>query len=154
EQAQGRTLDRRTDVYSLGVVLYELLAGFPPFGGANVARVLLQILQEEPKPLRRIDPALPEDLETLVAKCLEKEPDRRYGSACDLALDLDRFLDGEPIHARPAGWAYRVGKRLRKNRALTWVSMAAIVALLALVALGVASLVGQRRARERAELAG
>src|SRR5262249_60599550 len=134
ERAQGRPRDRRPDVYSLGVVLYELLAGVPPFAGANVARVLVQILQEEPQPLRRIDPTLPEDLETLVAKCLEKEPDRRYASARDLALDLDRFLDGEPIHARPAGWAYRGGKPLRKNRALAWVSMAAVLALLALVA--------------------
>ncbi|MEA2694299.1 MAG: eukaryotic-like serine/threonine-protein kinase, partial [Acidobacteriota bacterium] len=153
EQAQGRTLDPRTDVYSLGVVLYELLAGSPPFAGANVAQVLLQIIQEEPKPLRRIDPALPADLETLVAKCLEKDPARRYGSARELAEDLDRFLDGEPILARPAGWTYRVGKRLRKNRALAWVSIAAVAAGLALVALGVVSLAAQRRAGERAELA-
>jgi len=153
EQARGGTLDRRTDVYSLGVVLYHLLAGSPPFAGADIARVLLQILEEEPKPLCRIDPTLPRDLETLVAKCLEKDPARRYGSARDLAEDLDRFLDGEPILARPAGWAYRVGKRLRKNRALTWVSVAAAAAVLALVALGVASLAAERRSGERAELA-
>jgi eukaryotic-like serine/threonine-protein kinase len=150
EQAQGRPLDRRTDVYSLGVVLYELLAGAPPFAGANLARVLVQLVQEEPRPLRQIDPTLPEDLETLVAKCLEKDPTRRYDSARDLAEDLDRFLDGEPILARPPGWSYRVGKRLRKHRALAAVSAAA---LLALLALGAASLVAAGRARERAELA-
>ncbi len=150
EQAQGRPLDRRTDVYSLGVVLYELLAGEPPFRGGNLARILVQLVQEDAKPLREVDPAIPGDLETIVAKCLEKDPARRYESARDLAEDLDRFLDGEPIHARPAGWAYRTGKRLRKNRALAAVSAAA---LLALLVLGGLSLHAQWRAREKAELA-
>jgi predicted Ser/Thr protein kinase len=150
EAAQGQALDRRTDVYSLGVVLYELLAGTPPFTGANLARILVQLVQEEPKPLRQVVPATPEDLETIVGKCLEKDPARRYESARDLAEDLDRFLDGEPIRARPAGFVYRAGKRLRKNRALTAVSIAAI---LALVLLGSLSLRAQWQARERAQLA-
>jgi hypothetical protein len=150
EAAQGHPLDLRTDIYSLGVVLYELLAGAPPFAGANLARVLVQLVQEDPKPLRQVAPAAPEDLETIVAKCLEKDPGRRYESARDLAEDLDRFLDGEPIRARPTGWRYRAGKRLRKHRALALVSAAA---LLALVAVGAWSLRAQWRARERAELA-
>jgi len=91
EQAQGKPLDRRTDVYSLGIVLYELLAGFPPFKGSNLARILVQLVQEDPKPLRQIDASIPEDLETLVGKCLEKDPARRYESARALAEDLDRF---------------------------------------------------------------
>ena len=150
EQAQGRTLDRRTDIYSLGVVLYELLAGQPPFRGGNLARILVQVVQEDAQPLRQADPSIPEDLETIVAKCLEKDPARRYESARDLAEDLDRFLDGEPIHARPAGWGYRTRKRLRKHRALALVSAAAV---LAFVILGTLSLRAQWRARERAELA-
>ncbi|HEX9942030.1 MAG TPA: protein kinase [Thermoanaerobaculia bacterium] len=150
EQAQGHSLDRRTDVYSLGIVLYELLAGRTPFSGGNVARLLVQLVQQDPKPLRQVDPRIPEDLETIVAKCLEKDPARRYESARDLAEDLDRFLDGEPIRARPAGWAYRTRKRLRKHRALTLVSAAAV---LALVVLGGLSLRAQWQARERAELA-
>jgi predicted Ser/Thr protein kinase len=150
EQAQGQTLDRRTDVYSLGVVLYELLTGVPPFEATNLARVLIQVVLEEPKTLRQVDPSLPEDLETLVAKCLEKDSARRYETARDLAEDLDRFLDGEPIQARPAGWSYRAGKRLRKNRALAWVSVAAVLALTVLGALSFRALL---RARERAELA-
>jgi predicted Ser/Thr protein kinase len=150
EQAQGRPLDRRTDVYSLGVVLYELLAGFPPFKGSNLARILVQLVQDEARPLRQIDAAIPEDLETLVAKCLEKDPARRYDSARALAEDLDRFLEGDPVSARPAGWGYRAGKRLRKNKALAVVSAAAVLALLVLGAFSVRQ---QMRARERAELA-
>ncbi|MFY9821030.1 MAG: protein kinase [Thermoanaerobaculia bacterium] len=150
EQAQGKPLDRRTDVYSLGIVLYELLAGFPPFKGPNLARILVQLVQEDAKPLRQIDPGTPEDLETLVAKCLEKDPARRYESARALAEDLDRFLEGDPILARPAGWGYRAGKRLRKNKALAAVSAAAVLALLTLGAFSVRQ---QMRARERAELA-
>src|SRR5215210_7090673 len=150
EQAQGRPLDRRTDVYSLGIVLYELLAGAPPFKGGNLARILVQLVQEEATPLRRIDPAIPEDLETIVAKCLEKDPARRYESARDLADDRGRLLDGEPIHARPDGWVYRAGKRLRKHRALAIVSAAAIIAL---AVVGALSLRAQWQAREKAELA-
>jgi serine/threonine-protein kinase len=147
EAAQGHPIDRRTDVYSLGVVLYELLAGTPPFAGANLARILVQLVQDDPKPLRQVAPAIPEDLETIVAKCLEKDPGRRYGSARELAEDLDRFLDGEPIRARPTGWTYRAGKRLRKNKALAAVSAGAV---LALALMGVFSL---RAGWQRAELA-
>ncbi len=147
EAAQGHPLDLRTDVYSLGVVLYELLAGTPPFSGANLARVLVQLVQDDPKPLRQVAPVVPEDLETIVAKCLEKDPGRRYGSARELAEDLDRFLDGEPIRARPTGWTYRAGKRLRKNKALAAVSAAAV---LALALMGTFSL---RAGWQRAELA-
>lgn len=150
EAAQGRPLDRRTDVYSLGIVLYELLAGAPPFTGGNLARILVRVVQEDPKPLRQVDPAISQDLETVVAKSLEKDPERRYASGRDLAEDLDRFLDGEPVQARPAGWLYRAGKRLRKNKPLAIVSAAALVALLVL---GAVSLRAQWQARERAELA-
>ncbi len=153
EQAQGQPIDRRTDVYSLGIVLYELLAGAPPFTGGNLARILVQLVQEDAKPLRQVDPAIPEDLETIVAKCLEKDPSRRYGSARELAEDLDRFLDGEPIRARPAGWAYRAGKRLRKNRALAAVSVAAVLALLGLGLLSLrAAMAGPRARRAGAEV--
>jgi serine/threonine-protein kinase len=150
EQAQGGILDRRSDVYSLGIVLYEMLAGQPPFVGSNPAGILVRILQEEPRPLRKAAPGVPQDLDTIVMKCIEKSPARRYDSAKALADDLERFLDGEPIQARPAGLRYRLGKKLRKHRALAAVAGAAAVALLVL---GGAVLHTRWQARERAELA-
>ena len=150
EQAQGGQLDRRTDVYSLGVVLYELLTESPPFTGTTAAGTLVRVLQEEPEPPRRRKPGIPADLETVVLKCLEKNPERRYDSARALAEDLDRWLEGDPIEARPAGLAYRVGKRLRKNRALAVVAAAALVLL---AVLGAEVLRTRWQARERAELA-
>ncbi|HEX3127376.1 MAG TPA: protein kinase, partial [Thermoanaerobaculia bacterium] len=150
EQAQGSALDRRTDVYSLGVVLYELLTESPPFVGSNAAGILVRVLQEEPEPPRRRKPAIPADLETIVLKCLEKVPARRYDSARALAEDLDHWLEGDPIEARPAGWTYRTGKRLRKNRALVAV---AAIALLILVAAGADVVRTRWQARERSELA-
>lgn len=150
EQAQGQPLDRRTDVYSLGVVLYELLAGAPPFADANVARTLVRIVQEDPPPPRRLAPSIPPDLETIALKCLEKDPARRYASAQALADDLGRFLDGEPIAARPASWAYRAGKRIRKNKLAAGVTVAALAALLAL---GAVSLRTHLQSREKSELA-
>ncbi len=150
EQAQGLSLDRRTDVYSLGIVLYELLAGSPPFAGPNPASTLVRVIQEDPVPLRKLAPAVAADLGTIIHKCIEKNPDRRYESARALADDLDRWLDGEPIEARPASWSYRAGKRLRKNRALAVVTATAIVALLVL---GAAIVRTRWQARERAALA-
>lgn len=150
EQAQGGQLDRRTDVYSLGVVLYELLTEDPPFVGTTAAGTLVRVLQEDPEPPRKRKPSIPADLETIVLKCLEKDPERRYDSARALAEDLDRWLEGDPIAARPAGLAYRVGKRLRKHKALALVAAAALVLL---AALGAEVLRTRWQARERAELA-
>jgi eukaryotic-like serine/threonine-protein kinase len=150
EQAEGKPLDRRSDVYSLGVVLYELLTGRPPFVGSNPTATLVRVIQEEPAPLRRHAPAVPADLETVVLKCLEKDPNRRYGSARELAEELARYLDGEPVLARPAGWAYRAAKRLRKNRALAAVAAAALIVI---TLLGGYTLRAQLVAGEKAELA-
>ena len=150
EQAQGSQLDRRTDVYSLGVVLYELLTDDPPFVGTTAAGTLVRVLQEEPEPPRKRKSHIPADLETIVLKCLEKDPERRYDSARALADDLHRWLEGDPIQARPAGIVYRAGKRLRKNRALAAVAAAALVLL---GVLGAEVLRTRWQARERAELA-
>ena len=150
EQALGQTLDRRTDVYSLGVVLYELLGGRPPFQGENPPQTLIRLIREEAVPLSKLNPAVPRDLETVVMKCLEKDPNRRYDSARSLADDLERWLAGDAIAARPASWAYRLGKRLRKNRAAAAVAAAAVLSLLVL---GAVTVRNHWRARETAELA-
>ncbi len=150
EQVRGGAVDRRTDIYSLGVVLYELLAGRTPFAVASLPETLRLIAHEEPAAPRSLDPAIPSDLETIVLKCLEKDPARRYESAGALAEDLRRFLDGEPILARSPSLGYRLGKRLRKNRALAAVAASGLIAL---GALGALSLRSHWQAAERAELA-
>lgn len=134
EQVRGAAdLDRRTDVYGLGATLYSLLVGRPPFAAENGRAVSERVLTEKPVPLRHIDPRLPRELEEIVARCLEKEPARRYDSARALAEDLGRFLDGEPILARAASFRHRMVLRLRKHRLLVAVLAIATMALLALL---------------------
>jgi len=118
EQAAGeRQLDARSDVFSLGAVFYELLTGQPPFQGDNAPDLLRRIREEDPALPRRIDPAIPRDLQNICLKALEKEPARRYGSAREMADDLRRFLAGEAALAEPAAYARlmsgKVGQHLR-----------------------------------------
>jgi len=119
EQAEGKAklVGPRSDVYSLGAVLYEMLAERPPFVGENALQVMRAALHEEPVPPRVFTPGVPRDLETICLKCLEKEPGRRYASAAEFADDLKAFQHDEPISARPVGAAERVWKRVRKSPA-------------------------------------
>ncbi len=150
EQIRGQGVDRRTDVFSLGVVLYEALTGKAPFCGASVPETLVRITGEEPPRPRKLDPSLPADLETVLLRCLEKDPARRYASAQALAEDLERYIAGEPILAHRPTLTYRLGKRLRKNRALAAVAALAVVAVLVMATWSVRT---AWRARERAEVA-
>ncbi len=151
EQARGEAYlaDTRTDIWSAGATLYELITGRRPFDGEHLAAVRIAVIEREPAPPRQLRADCPRDLETIVLRCLEKEPARRYPSARDLADDLSRFLADQPIRARRASPGYRIGKHVRRHRG-AW-SAAAVTAVL-----GVLGLVGSaaaRRADERARQA-
>jgi tetratricopeptide (TPR) repeat protein len=117
EQARGET--QRTgplaDLYALGAILYDLLTGRPPFQGATMVETIDQVLTRDPVPPAQLGSKVPADLETICLKCLQKEPTQRYGSAGELADDLKRFLNGEPIMARPVGRAERLWRWCKRN---------------------------------------
>jgi hypothetical protein len=132
EQARGDTkaFGPATDVYGLGAVLYECLTGRPPFNAPDVLETLQLVIHAEPAAPSQVQPRTPRDLNTICLKCLEKEPRRRYAGAADLADDLQRYLNGQPIQARPVGAWERLRKWMRRRPA--------VAALLAAVALGLA----------------
>jgi serine/threonine-protein kinase len=149
EQARGdhRNVDERTDLYALGVMLYEAATGTLPFNGTNVVEVCKKIQDEEPPLPRAVRPELDKDLETVILRSMEKEPSRRYGSARELADDLRAWLSGEPIRARRSSWTYRVSKRIRKNRAAYGLGACAVLAALVALVFWLASAEQAKRAR-------
>ncbi|MBI2929390.1 MAG: protein kinase, partial [Verrucomicrobia bacterium] len=117
EQAAAKrgAVGKRSDVYALGAILYHLLTGRPPFVAPTVAETLQEVLNTEPVSPRVLNPGVPHDLETICAKCLEKDAAKRYQTAAALAEELDRFLNDEPIQARPIGVGGKVWRWCRRK---------------------------------------
>lgn len=149
EQARGEVhaIDPRTDVYSLGATLYDILSGKPPFDG-SVAEVLVQVLQDDAQPLRQRRPTLPADLAAVVDRCMEKDPTRRYPNALALAQDLERFLAGEPVAARARSLWYVLARRARKQRIAVAAGLLAALAVAGAAFVAVNSVVAVRRQAE------
>ncbi len=138
EQASGKVgeVGPQADVYALGAVLYCALAGRPPFQAATPLDTLLQVLEQDPVPLRRLNASVPRDLETIAMKCLQKDPRHRYATAAELAEDLRRFLNDEPIRARPVTSVERAWRWLRGRRRSVGFTAAVVAATLLLASLG------------------
>jgi tetratricopeptide (TPR) repeat protein len=133
EQARGDTVDRRTDVFSLGAVLYHMLTNRPAFDGHSPGEIMMSVLADDPPPMRKLNPRIHEDVETICLKALDKDRGRRYETARALAEDLTRYLDGEPITARPLSTRERAWKEMRR-RPLTLALLIASLGAMILVA--------------------
>ncbi len=157
EQANGERCDARSDIYSLGATLYELVTGHPPFEGPGALAILDKVRLEDPFPPRRFNPKLDPEIETIIAKAMEKTPVRRYDTAQALAEDLRRHLAGEPILAKPSSLATKAMKWIKRHRAASAVG-AVVLAGFALfgIVLTVNSIRFHRKIRDlevRAEVA-
>jgi tetratricopeptide (TPR) repeat protein len=151
EQASGhsRQVGRQADVYALGVLLYELLTGRPPFQADSMLETLEQVRTHEPVPPRRLRPRLPRDLETVCLKSLQKQPRDRYQSAGELGEELRRFLRGEPIRARPVSAVNRAVRWCRRKPALAAASGLAVASLFCALGLAIGMAIQQGRAATR-----
>src|SRR6516162_5578737 len=126
EQASGEsTVGPAADIYALGAILYTALTGRPPFQGTSALHTLEQVRQQDPVSLRRLQPQVPRDLDTICLKCLEKEPGKRYASALALADDLRCLVEGQPIRARPVPLWERLWRCARRNPGLAAASIRA-----------------------------
>ena len=135
EQACGGFVDARTDVYGLGATLYHLVTGRPPHQASDRNQVLKQVTSGETLPPRRLNPTIDRSLNAVIMKCLEKKPDRRYGTALELAEDLERYLKGYPVKAKAPSVFERVGKWMRREpiKAMLAAGVAGLFGLLVLV---------------------
>jgi tRNA A-37 threonylcarbamoyl transferase component Bud32/tetratricopeptide (TPR) repeat protein len=143
--------DHRMDVYALGIILYEMLTGRPPFRAVSPIDTMLQIKHEEPVPPTRFEPTVPRDLENICLKCIEKDPNKRYASAQALANDLVRFLDGKPVQARPISRMVRAWRWSKRNPG--WAIAASLIFLMLLTAAIVGPLLAHREHQLREEAA-
>jgi tRNA A-37 threonylcarbamoyl transferase component Bud32 len=145
EQASGEVDDitALSDIYSLGATCYCLLTGNPPFAAASAVETLRQVVETEPIPPKDVNPDVDLDLQTITLKCLEKRPERRYASARELAAELERFLNGEPIHARPISAMDRLWRWCKRRPKVA--GLTAAVVLMALFIAIVSPLVALRQ---------
>ncbi|WZO98332.1 serine/threonine-protein kinase [Isosphaeraceae bacterium EP7] len=150
EQAKIGPIDGRTDVYSLGATLFELLTLRPPFEGQTAAELVNQITDREPPPPRKFDPKIPRDLETIVLKAMAKRPADRYAGATELADDLERYLNTEPVLARRIGLAGRAWRFARRHPAITAVTTVATATVLTVVTVAYWRVVQDRNVAIRA----
>jgi len=152
EQAAGDThqLTTAADVYGLGAVFYHILTGSPPFAGGTTYETIRLVQEAEPRSPALLNPRVDRDLQTICLKCLQKEPTRRYGSAEALADDLERWLRGEPIHARQVGTPEKVWRWCRRKPALSSALGACLLLLLALAIGSTVAAIRIQRARQRA----
>jgi len=147
ERFQGQS-DARGDVYSLGLTLYELLVQRPAFDETDRNKLIHQVTHQEPPQPRKVNRAVPRDLETIVLKAIDREPARRYQTAAALAADLQRYLDDKPIQARRVSARERLWRFCRRNPALAASAALAVGALVAVTILSVAFSVAQSRAND------
>lgn len=120
-------VDKRTDIYSLGVTMYQLLAGKPPFTSESTQEILNQILEAEPAPPQRWRPKIPRALSVITMKAMEKEPEARFQSAEGMAEELRRFLSGIAIRSKPVSLLARIGKRIKKHKIISTLAAATII---------------------------
>ena len=157
EQASGKTdqIGPAADIYALGAVLYCLLVGRPPFQAANPMDTLLQVLEQEPVPLRQLNAQIERDLETICLKCLAKSPDRRYVSALELSNDLNRFLNDQPILARPPSVWERANQWARNHVVTVTTIMLLLASSVFMIPLAqLSDIVQQSTKQQRADLDG
>ncbi|MGO9922994.1 MAG: protein kinase domain-containing protein [Isosphaeraceae bacterium] len=147
-EAQRIGLDHRTDIYSLGATLYEFLTLEPAFNGDDRHELLRQIAMEEPRPVRKVNKAVPAELETIVLKAMAKNPAERYATAQDMARDLGRFLRAEPILARPITLLARTRRWVRRRRRVMVSAGVALLAAVAVLAGSIGWIMRDRAARQ------
>ncbi|MFP6604729.1 MAG: protein kinase, partial [Pirellulaceae bacterium] len=149
EQVAGKSgiITARTDVYALGVILYELLTGRPPFTGSSSINTVLHVMEDDPVPPNKLQSEIGHDLNTICLKCLEKQPEKRYGTAAQLAADLQAYLEDRPITARRPSTVERSRKWIRRHPATSGFLAVATMVVLALIYTGIQ--VNQRLQVER-----